>query len=189
MIANAKYVHTNLIARDWRSLIGFYRDVLGCVPVPPERDYAGADLDAGTGLADARTRRPSASPGLRTRRADARSIPVLQAKKQRRTRSQSARLRSHRLSGCQCFGCPRRSPVWRRVGSAQDRQHHDRAQRDGRGATSAILKATSSNFSPGRSLPSRPNSGISVPDPLALAEWVVEDQPAHAANHRTHGSL
>ena len=53
MIANTKYVHTNLIARDWRSLVHFYQDVFGCVPVPPERDYAGADLDAGTGLADA----------------------------------------------------------------------------------------------------------------------------------------
>jgi catechol-2,3-dioxygenase len=41
----ARDVHTNLIARDWRSLARFYEDVFACVPVPPERDYAGDDLD------------------------------------------------------------------------------------------------------------------------------------------------
>ncbi len=56
MIAKAKYVHTNLIARDWLSLVRFYEDVFGCVPVPPERDYSGPDLEAGTGLSDARLR-------------------------------------------------------------------------------------------------------------------------------------
>ncbi len=50
----ARYVHTNLIAEDWRRLADFYRQVFGCVPVPPERDYSGAALAAGTGLADAR---------------------------------------------------------------------------------------------------------------------------------------
>ncbi len=45
-----RYVHTNLIARDWRALASFYREVFGCVPVPPERDYAGAALEAGTGV-------------------------------------------------------------------------------------------------------------------------------------------
>ena len=50
MIRNARYVHTNLIARDWRSLTRFYESVFGCVPVPPERDYSGPALDAGTGI-------------------------------------------------------------------------------------------------------------------------------------------
>lgn len=50
MIVQAKYVHTNLIAADWRALAGFYQDVFGCVPVPPERDFKGETLDAGTGL-------------------------------------------------------------------------------------------------------------------------------------------
>ena len=54
MITNAKYAHTNLIARDWRSLASFYQDVFGCVPVPPERNYSGPDLEAGTGVAGAR---------------------------------------------------------------------------------------------------------------------------------------
>jgi predicted enzyme related to lactoylglutathione lyase len=50
MTINARYVHTNLIARDWRALARFYQEVLGCVPVPPERDLWGPDMDAGTGI-------------------------------------------------------------------------------------------------------------------------------------------
>ena len=50
----AKYVHTNLIGKDWRKLAKFYTDVFGCSLVPPERDYQGDALDAGTGLKDAR---------------------------------------------------------------------------------------------------------------------------------------
>ena len=46
----AKYVHTNLIAKDWKKLVKFYTDVFGCSLVPPERDYQGDALDAGTGL-------------------------------------------------------------------------------------------------------------------------------------------
>jgi predicted enzyme related to lactoylglutathione lyase len=30
MIEGARYVHTNLIARDWRALAGFYQRVFGC---------------------------------------------------------------------------------------------------------------------------------------------------------------
>ena len=47
---SAKYVHTNLIAHDWRALSRFYEDVFGCVPVPPERHLSGAGLKAGTGV-------------------------------------------------------------------------------------------------------------------------------------------
>jgi predicted enzyme related to lactoylglutathione lyase len=54
MIAGARYVHTNLIARDWRRLAAFYESVFGCVPVPPERDYSGPVFDAGTGVKGAR---------------------------------------------------------------------------------------------------------------------------------------
>lgn len=49
----AKYMHTNLIAEDWRALAQFYTEVFGCSLVSPERDFRGADLDAGTGLKDA----------------------------------------------------------------------------------------------------------------------------------------
>lgn len=50
MIRGARYVHTNLVARDWRRLARWYEEHLGCVPVPPERHYAGPELEAGTGV-------------------------------------------------------------------------------------------------------------------------------------------
>lgn len=50
MIKSARYAHTNLIARDWRALSSFYIRVFGCTVVPPERNYSGADLDAGAAL-------------------------------------------------------------------------------------------------------------------------------------------
>ena len=56
MIAGVKYAHTNLVARDWRALARFYEQLFGCVPVPPERDYAGPELAAGTGIPGARLR-------------------------------------------------------------------------------------------------------------------------------------
>lgn len=56
MTIPARYVHTNLIAEDWRRLAAFYIDVLGCVVVPPEREYEGPNLEAGTGVPGARLR-------------------------------------------------------------------------------------------------------------------------------------
>ena len=56
MIDGARYVHTNLVARDWRGLSLFYQDLFGCVPVPPVRDYSGAALEAGTGVPGATLR-------------------------------------------------------------------------------------------------------------------------------------
>lgn len=53
MIRGARYVHTNLIARDWRALAEFYERVFGAARVPPERNYSGAALEAGTGVAGA----------------------------------------------------------------------------------------------------------------------------------------
>lgn len=50
---SAKYVHTNLIAKDWRRLADFYQTLFGCIPVPPERDLSGEPIDAGTGLSNA----------------------------------------------------------------------------------------------------------------------------------------
>ncbi|MBI2429669.1 MAG: VOC family protein [Ignavibacteriales bacterium] len=46
----SKYVHTNIIARDWQALVKFYQEVFGCTPVPPERHYKGNDLERGTGV-------------------------------------------------------------------------------------------------------------------------------------------
>ena len=54
MIHGARYVHTNLVARDWRRLARFYEDVFGCVPVPPERDLSGPEMEAGTAVPGAR---------------------------------------------------------------------------------------------------------------------------------------
>src|SRR4030095_6412355 len=54
MISGARYVHTNLVAGDWRRRARFYQDVFGCVPVPPERNLSGAEMDAGTGVPGAR---------------------------------------------------------------------------------------------------------------------------------------
>ncbi|MGB8213317.1 MAG: VOC family protein [Anaerolineales bacterium] len=53
MSIKAKYVHTNLIAEDWRALAGFYQEVFGCIPIPPERDFQGETLEAGTGISGA----------------------------------------------------------------------------------------------------------------------------------------
>jgi len=50
MIAGARYVHTNLVARDWRALADFYTRLFGCEFVPPERDDTGPALEAGTGV-------------------------------------------------------------------------------------------------------------------------------------------
>lgn len=56
MSIHARYVHTNLIAQDWQALAAFYQLVFGCVPVPPERDFAGPALEAGTGVPGAHLR-------------------------------------------------------------------------------------------------------------------------------------
>lgn len=37
MSIQARYVHTNIIARNWRKLASFYEQVLGCRPLSPER--------------------------------------------------------------------------------------------------------------------------------------------------------
>jgi catechol 2,3-dioxygenase-like lactoylglutathione lyase family enzyme len=50
----ARYKHTNLVARDWKSLARFYEDVFGCVRVPPERHISGSWLARGTGVPNAR---------------------------------------------------------------------------------------------------------------------------------------
>ena len=54
MAINARYVHTNLIARDWKKLVRFYGDVFGCIPKGPERDLSGEWLDRVTALSSAR---------------------------------------------------------------------------------------------------------------------------------------
>jgi catechol 2,3-dioxygenase-like lactoylglutathione lyase family enzyme len=48
-----RYVHTNLVARDWRRLAAFYRDVFDCA-VGAERELAGPWLERGSGISGAR---------------------------------------------------------------------------------------------------------------------------------------
>ena len=48
-----KYIHTNIISKNWEKLSTFYQRVFECTPVPPTRDQSGAWLDKGTGLANA----------------------------------------------------------------------------------------------------------------------------------------
>jgi len=64
----ARFVHVNVIARDWRRLAAFYEDVFRCVPVPPERHLSGDWLSRATGLPGAalsgvHLRLPSAGEG------------------------------------------------------------------------------------------------------------------------------
>jgi predicted enzyme related to lactoylglutathione lyase len=47
---NARYVHTSIVARDWKRLAQFYERVLGCTPIPPERHLSGPWLEAATGV-------------------------------------------------------------------------------------------------------------------------------------------
>jgi predicted enzyme related to lactoylglutathione lyase len=47
-----KYVHTNLVAHDWRKLADFYVNVFKCTPVPPERSLKGEWLDKALSLKD-----------------------------------------------------------------------------------------------------------------------------------------
>ena len=51
-----KYVHTNIVADDWRNLANFYIQVFGCTPVPPERDLSGEWLERATSIDGAHIR-------------------------------------------------------------------------------------------------------------------------------------
>jgi catechol 2,3-dioxygenase-like lactoylglutathione lyase family enzyme len=51
-----RYVHTNIVARDWARLAAFYQQVFGCEPVGPTRDLAGGWLDDATGIPRVRIR-------------------------------------------------------------------------------------------------------------------------------------
>jgi len=45
-----KYVHTNIIARDWKKLSQFYINVFDCKPLYPERDLSGKWIDKVTNI-------------------------------------------------------------------------------------------------------------------------------------------
>ncbi|MFQ6035476.1 MAG: VOC family protein [Sedimentisphaerales bacterium] len=52
----AKYKHTNIVAQDWRKLAKFYQRILGCKPVPPERNHTGEWVGRCTGVRGAEVR-------------------------------------------------------------------------------------------------------------------------------------
>ncbi|MFN8256460.1 MAG: VOC family protein [Bacteroidales bacterium] len=54
MSSSIKYVHTNLIARDWKKLAEFYINVFECEPSYPERDLSGDWIDKLTAIKGAR---------------------------------------------------------------------------------------------------------------------------------------
>jgi predicted enzyme related to lactoylglutathione lyase len=56
MARSVKYVHTNLVARDWKLLADFYIKVFGCLAKPPERNLEGDWLDDLTSLKNAHIR-------------------------------------------------------------------------------------------------------------------------------------
>lgn len=49
-----RFAHTNIVARDWKRLAGFYIDVFNCRVKPPERNLSGSWLDRATGLQNAK---------------------------------------------------------------------------------------------------------------------------------------
>lgn len=53
MVVDARFVHTNLIAEDWRLLARFYEQVFGCRPIPPCRSLKGPWLELATSVPDA----------------------------------------------------------------------------------------------------------------------------------------
>lgn len=44
------YVHTNIIAKDWKKLAQFYIEVFDCSPMYPERDMSGEWIDKMTNI-------------------------------------------------------------------------------------------------------------------------------------------
>ena len=40
-----RYAHTNIVAKDWRTLSDFYIQVFGCSIKPPQRNLSGDWLD------------------------------------------------------------------------------------------------------------------------------------------------
>ncbi len=50
------FAHVNIVARDWRRLVEFYVEVLGCESAPPERDLSGEFLERLTGITGAHVR-------------------------------------------------------------------------------------------------------------------------------------
>jgi predicted enzyme related to lactoylglutathione lyase len=53
-MSKIKYVHTNILAKDWKKLAQFYIEVFDCEAVYPERDLQGDWIDNMTNIPDVR---------------------------------------------------------------------------------------------------------------------------------------
>jgi len=45
-----KYIHTNIVSKDWQKLSKFYQDVFQCRPILPQRDYSGEFIETVVGI-------------------------------------------------------------------------------------------------------------------------------------------
>lgn len=51
-----KFIHTNIISKDWKMLADFYIKVFGCKPLLPERNLKGKWIEQATGIKNAQIR-------------------------------------------------------------------------------------------------------------------------------------
>jgi len=56
MNSEIKFVHTNIVSRDWEKLSSFYEKVFGCKRIYPERSLKGEWIEKGTGVKDVHIR-------------------------------------------------------------------------------------------------------------------------------------
>ncbi len=49
-----KYVHTNIVSKNWKNLVNFYVNVFECTVLPPERNLSGDWIEKGTGVKNAK---------------------------------------------------------------------------------------------------------------------------------------
>ena len=55
-MSSIKYVHTNILAKDWKKLSQFYIDVFDCEPIFPERDLQGKWIEDMTDISGVNVR-------------------------------------------------------------------------------------------------------------------------------------
>jgi predicted enzyme related to lactoylglutathione lyase len=53
---SSKFVHVNIVAEKWERLAEFYKQVFGCIPVPPRRNLSGRWLEKATKIKGAEIR-------------------------------------------------------------------------------------------------------------------------------------
>ena len=99
MPIRAKYVHTNLIARDWKRLVRFYTDVFGCEPKGPERDMSGAWLEKVNAVPNAHLCGGHRPARLCRGWANAGDFQLRSINRTRTAESERVRIRSHRIRG------------------------------------------------------------------------------------------